>query len=307
MNRHKALFFASIAAVLLILPACEQAGPRQPEDPVSKTNDTRKSDHGGNEDVKIETVPVAGNIYMLIGRGGNIGVSVGDDGILIIDDQFAPLADKIRAAVGELSKGKLEYVLNTHYHGDHTGGNPVFGKDATIIAHDNVRNSLITNGMEAQGLPVITFDKTLTVHFNGETIRAVHFARGHTSGDSIIFFEKSNVIHMGDHFFKDRFPFVDVKGGGNALGYEENVREVLGMIKPDTKIIPGHGSLATREELARFHGMLTETIGIVRDHKSQGKTVAQIQKAGLPAKWKTWGEGFINTDKWISTIYESLP
>ncbi|MEM9491778.1 MAG: MBL fold metallo-hydrolase, partial [Myxococcota bacterium] len=190
-----------VPAVLLLMPACERNNSPEPSEPTPTTEESRNSDHGAGEDVKITTVPVSGNIYMLIGRGGNIGVSVGDDGILIVDDQFAPLADKIRAALAELDKGDLQYVLNTHHHGDHTGGNPVFGKEATIIAHDNVRKRLIADNKPAEGWPVITFDTTLTVHFNGEEIRAVHFAKGHTDGDSVIFFEKSNVVHMGDHFF----------------------------------------------------------------------------------------------------------
>ena len=308
MRRHIFSLFILIALAAFALPACESGSNREPADP-SKSSDKdppKKSDHGADADVTIETVPVSGNIYMLIGRGGNIGVSVGEDGILIIDDQFANIADKIRAALSELSKGKLEFILNTHHHGDHTGSNEVFAEEATIIAHDNVRANLVSQNKSPATLPIVTFDKTLTVHFNGETIRATHFPRGHTSGDSIIFFEESNVIHMGDHFFNGRFPFIDLDSGGDVLSYAENVKSVLDSIKPDTKIIPGHGALATRGDLEKFHGMMVETVGIVRGQMEKGKSVDAIKKQGLPAKWNDWGTGFIKTDKWIETIYKSL-
>ncbi len=169
--------------------------------------------------VEIKATKVADNVYMLEEAGGNIGVSVGGDGLLIVDDQFAPLAERIKAALQQLGMGKLKYVLNTHWHGDHAGGNVKFGTEATIIAHDNVRKRL-ANDQQVMGekvtvapkdaLPVITFDQTLTVHFNGEEIRAMHLPHGHTDGDSVIYFTKSNVVHMGDDFFVGRFPFVDL-------------------------------------------------------------------------------------------------
>src|ERR1041385_3381718 len=179
--------------------------------------------------VEIKSTQVSGNVYMLEGSGGNIGVSVGADGILIVDDQFAPLADKIRAALKKLGEGKLKYILNTHWHGDHTGGNKEFGPEAPIIAHDNVRKRLSTEqhsdffkettpASPKEALPVITFDQALSVHFNGEEIRAIHFPHGHTDGDSVIFFSASNVVHLGDDFFAGRFPFVDLESGGSVEG-----------------------------------------------------------------------------------------
>ena len=166
--------------------------------------------------VEIKATKVAGNVYVLEGAGGNIGVSVGPDGILIVDDQFAPLADKIRASLKTLDQGKLKFILNTHWHGDHTGGNAAFGPEAPIIAHDNVRKRLSTEqrielfkqtvpASPKQALPVITFDQSLTVHFNGEEIKAIHFPHGHTDGDSVIFFSASNVVHLGDDFFRVGF------------------------------------------------------------------------------------------------------
>ena len=265
--------------------------------------------------VQIKATKVAGNVYMLEGAGGNIGASVGPDGILIVDDQFAPLADKIRAALRQLSPGNLEFVLNTHWHGDHTGSNPAFGKEATIIAHDNVRQRLSkeqtimgeTNPpMVKEGLPVITFGESLSIHFNGEEIKAIHFPHGHTDGDSVIFFTGANVVHMGDDFFTGRFPFVDLASGGSVQGLIANIEKVLGQISADTKIIPGHGPLSTPADLKTYHDVMVETVGIVRQKVEAGKDLATIQKEGLPEKYKEWGSGFINTETWIQIVHESL-
>src|SRR3954465_3712737 len=221
--------------------------------------------------VEIKVVPAAGNIYMLQGAGGNIGVSAGSDGILIVDDQFAPLAEKIRAALKGINQGKLRFVLNTHFHGDPTGGNPDFGTEATVGDQDNGRKRLgagsvvhgnKTEPMVGPGLPVITFQESVSVHFNGEELRAIHYPHGHTAGDSLIFFTKSNVVHMGDDFFAGRFPFVDLESGGSVQGMAENVAKVLGEIPDDAKIIPGHGPLSTKADLKAFHRMLTETTDI---------------------------------------------
>ena len=265
--------------------------------------------------VEIKVVPVSGNIYMLQGAGGNIGVSAGSDGILIVDDQYAPLAEKIRAALKGINPGKLKFVLNTHWHGDHTGGNATFGPEAPIIAHENVRKRLATdqtvrgNTVKAsppEALPVITFADYVSVHFNGEEIKAVHLPHGHTDGDSVIFFTKSNVVHMGDDFFAGRFPFVDLGSGGSVQGLIANVAKVLGEIPADAKVIPGHGNLSTVNDLKAFHHMLVTTAGIVQKGIAAHKTLEQLQAAGLPDEWKEWGSGFIDTKFWIETLYSSL-
>src|SRR6266498_1926682 len=265
--------------------------------------------------VEIKSTQVAGNIYMLEGAGGNIGVSVGADGILIVDDEFAPLADKIRAALKTLGEGKLKFIFNTHWHGDHTGSNAVFGPEAPIIAQTNVRKRLAegatVRGQEVkpapkEALPVITFDQSLSVHFNGEEIRVIHFPHGHTDGDSVIFFTNSNVIHMGDHFFAGRFPFVDLEGGGSVEGYAKNVGDVIAKLPEGAKIIPGHGPLSGADDLKLFHRMLLETTDIVRKKMAAGKKLEQIKSEGLPEEWKSWGAGFIKTDLWIETIHRSL-
>jgi glyoxylase-like metal-dependent hydrolase (beta-lactamase superfamily II) len=267
--------------------------------------------------VEVKATKVAGNVHMLRGSGGNIGVSVGSDGILIVDDQFAPLADKIKAALKTLGEGKLKFVLNTHWHGDHTGGNAVFGPEAPIIAHDNVRKRLATEqkseffkrttpASPKEALPVITFGQSLSVHFNGEEIRVIHFPQGHTDGDSVIFFTNSNVVHMGDDFFAGTFPFVDLESGGSVEGLAKNVGEIIGKLPADVKIIPGHGPISSLDDLKLYHRMLAETTGVVRKKMAAGKTLAEIKSEGLPDEWKAWGTGFIKTDVWLETIHRSL-
>ena len=267
--------------------------------------------------VTIKATKVSGNVHVLEGSGGNIGVSVGPDGILIVDDQFAPLAEKIKAALKTLGEGKLKFVLNTHWHPDHTGGNQVFGPEAPIIAHDNVRKRLATEqkseffrhttpAAPKEALPVITFGHSVTVHFNGEEIRAIHFPNGHTDGDSVIFFTGSNVVHMGDDFFAGRFPFVDLESGGSVEGLAKNIADVITKLPADVKIIPGHGPLSTLDDLRRFHQMLVTTTEIVRQKMAAGKTVEQIKSESLPAEWTSWGTGFIKTEVWLQTIQTSL-
>jgi cyclase len=267
--------------------------------------------------VEIKATKVAGNVYMLEGSGGNIGVSVGPDGILIVDDQYAPLADKIKAALKTLGEGKLKFILNTHYHGDHTGGNITFGPEAPIIAQTNVRKRLseeqkskifnrTTPASPKEALPVITFDNAVSVFFNGEEIKVVHFPHGHTDGDSVIFFTGANVVHMGDDFFNGRFPFVDLDAGGDVEGMTRNIGDIISKLPAGVKIIPGHGPLSDTDGLKAFHSMLVQTTDIVRKRMAAGKTLDQIKAEGLPEEWKTWGSGFIKTDVWLTLVYTSL-
>jgi len=267
--------------------------------------------------VEIKATKVAGNVYMLQGSGGNIGVSVGSDGILIVDDQFAPLADKIRASLKTLGEGKLKFILNTHWHGDHTGGNIAFGPEAPIIAHDNVRKRLSTEqrsevfkmttpASPKEALPVITFDQSLSVYFNGEEIRAIHFPHGHTDGDSVIFFTSSNVVHLGDDFFAGSFPFVDLESGGSVEGLIKNIGELITKIPAGAKLIPGHGPISNVDDLKNYHHMLVETTSIVQKKIAAKKTLDQIKKEGLPAEWAPWAAGFVKTDMWLELVYKSL-
>ena len=219
------------------------------------------------------------------------------------------------AALKGLGDGKLKFVLNTHWHGDHTGGNAEFGREAPIVAHTNVRKRLAA-GQSVLGrkvdpapkaaLPVITFDDHLSVHFNGEEIRVLHPAPAHTDGDSVIFFTGSNVVHLGDLFFAGRFPFVDLDSGGDVEGLIADIRELLPKLPAGAKLIPGHGPLSTAADLQTYLGMLETTIGIVRSRIAADKNLEQIQAEGLPDEWKSWGSGFINTAKWLEIVHRSL-
>ncbi|HEV2860006.1 MAG TPA: MBL fold metallo-hydrolase [Pyrinomonadaceae bacterium] len=297
-------FFALVAAASL----CAAQAAAHGHGHVSWQNDFSK--------VEIKTTKAAGNVYMLEGAGGNIGVIAGPDGLLIVDDQFAPLAEKIRAALKAINPGPLKFVLNTHWHFDHTGGNAAFGREGTLVAHANVRRRLAVGAKSVAGqavppapkeaLPVITYSEAVQLHFNGEEVRVVHFPAGHTDGDSVIFFTGSNVIHMGDDFFAGRFPFVDIDSGGSVEGLIRNVGQVIAQAPAGVKIIPGHGPLSSIEDLRTYHGMLQETTSLIRERMRQGKTLEQIKAEGLPEKWRTWGTGFINTDRWIETVHRSL-
>jgi cyclase len=265
--------------------------------------------------VEIKVTKVAGSVYMLEGAGGNIGVCAGEDGIAIVDDQFAPLANKIKAALKGIADKPVKFVLNTHFHGDHSGGNAEFGADGTIIAHENVRKRLKEGGKVAgnevkpadkTALPVITFEQGATVHFNGEDIRAIHFPHGHTDGDSVIIFKEANVIHMGDDFVTYGFPFVDVASGGSVSGMISACEKVLEMAGPTVKIIPGHGPLSTPVDLRKFLEMLKSTRGLVAEGLKAGKSPAQMKADHLLAKYEDLGKGFIKTDAWIDVLCQDI-
>jgi glyoxylase-like metal-dependent hydrolase (beta-lactamase superfamily II) len=265
--------------------------------------------------IEIKATKVAGNVYMLQGAGGNIGVCAGDDGIVIVDDQFAPLASKIKAALQGITDKPLKFVINTHFHGDHTGGNAEFGREAIILAHDNVRKRLLEGGTVAgrdvkpepkEGLPIVTFNDRTTVHINDEEIRAIHFPHGHTDGDSVIFFVHANVVHMGDDFVTYGFPFIDTKNGGSVSGLIAGVEKVLGMIPPDAKIIPGHGDLSTPDDMRNFVQMLKDTRALIADAVKAGKTIQQIKEDHLLAKYADKGKGFIKQDAWIDVLYADV-
>lgn len=260
--------------------------------------------------VEVKSTHVAGNVYMLQGEGGNIGVSAGPDGLLIVDDEFAPLAEKIEAALKQINPGTLKFVLNTHFHGDHTGANAHFGRTAPIIAHANARKRLVGGGgarpAPKEGLPVVTFDDSLSLHFNGEEIRVLHVPAGHTDGDSLIFFTRSNVVHMGDQFFSGRFPNIDLGGGGDVRGYIRNVEQAIEKIPPDAKIIPGHGPLSTVKELREFHQMLLGTAAFVEKQIAAGKSLADVKAAGLPEEWQSWDKPPMRADRWLDILYRGL-
>ncbi len=273
--------------------------------------------------VQIKVTTVSGNIYMLEGQGGNIAASVGEDGIVIVDDQFAPLADKIQAALKDLkiTDKPVRFVINTHYHGDHTGGNELFANSgSTVIAQDNVRKRLVSGGAAGNGgsvklevkpapkgqLPIITFEHDVTVHLNGEDIRALHFPSGHTDGDSIIFFPKNNVVHMGDDFVRYGFPFIDVTSGGSVQGMIDAMEKATAQLPADVKVIPGHGALSNLDDVRAFTKMLKETSAAVQKALDAKKTLEQMKTEKILAPWEKFSGGFINSDAFIETLYNSL-
>jgi cyclase len=273
------------------------------------------SHFANRQDVTVKTTKVSGNVYMLQGRGGNIGAINGPDGVLIIDDDYKAVSEKLRDALKELGSPTPRYILNTHWHGDHTEGNDFFGKSGTvIIAQDNVRKRLLdppvlfgqrTPPYASYALPLVTYSQSLSLHLNGEEIRMVHYPNGHTDGDSVIFFTKANVVHLGDDFFVGRFPFVDLDSGGSVQGVINNVASLISTIPADAKLIPGHGPLATMDDLKAFHKLLVETTTIIQNAMKAGKSLDEIKKAGLPEKYKEAGSGFIKTDQWIEIVYRS--
>lgn len=268
------------------------------------------------QDVTVKTSKVNGNVYMLQGRGGNVGALVGMEGILIVDDDYKQVSEKLSEALKALGSASPKYVLNTHWHADHSEGNEVFGKTSIIVAHANVRKrmsvpqtSTVFNrtipASPAVALPVITYTETLSLHMNGEEVKAVHYPNGHTDGDTVVFFTKANVVHLGDDFFVGRFPFVDLESGGSVQGLINNINSLIGQIPADARLIPGHGPISTHDDLKAYHQMLVESSQIVQDAMKAGKPLDEIKKAGLPEKFKTAGSGFIKADQWIDTVYRS--
>jgi len=255
--------------------------------------------------VTIETVPVQGGIAMLVGSGGNIGVSAGEDGILIIDDQYGPLAGRIRNALAALGTDTPRFILNTHFHGDHTGSNADFGATGVIVAHENVRSRLQAMNSATVALPVVTYDDDVTLHFNGEDITLIHMPAGHTDTDSVVLFTESNVIHMGDHFFNGAFPFIDLANGGTVQGYLFNLEKALSWIEEDTRVIPGHGPLGSKADLLAFYNVIKDTSTHIRVRKSLGLAKEEIVAEGLDPSLASWGAGFISEQRWIETVFDS--
>ena len=270
--------------------------------------------------VEIKVSKVAGNVYMLKGAGGNIGFSIGNDGIVLVDDQFAPLADRIKSVLKELTDKPVRFVINTHYHFDHIDGNASFQKDAPVVAHHNVRKRLQTGGtpgnfasvkqtmkpVVSEALPILTFSQDVTIHLNGEDIRVLHCPSGHTDGDSVIFFPQSNVVHMGDDFVTYGFPFIDLAGGGSVQGMIAATKNVIANLPPDVKVIPGHGAVSTLRDVERFTTMLTETRSVVEQAIKAGKALDQMKAERILEAWRQWSGDFISSDAFIETLYNDL-
>lgn len=271
------------------------------------------------DEVKIETVKLNDTLYMLTGRGGNIGVSAGDDGVFLIDDQFAPLTDKIKAAINEISDSPIRYVVNTHWHGDHTGGNENLGNSGvTIVAHDNVRARMATKQvMKAFGrevpaspeaaLPTITYHSRMTFYINGEEVRVLHQPRAHTDGDSMLHFVKSNVVHGGDLVFNGAYPFIDTSSGGSLDGLIMAIEKLLAVADEETKIIPGHGPLASRDDIVVYHAMLTDVRSRLQALLDEGLPLAAAEmRDPLKDYNEKWGQGFMKPDTFLRIVYTSM-
>jgi glyoxylase-like metal-dependent hydrolase (beta-lactamase superfamily II) len=269
-----------------------------------------------NVQIKIERV--APGVAVLFGAGGNIGLSYGEDGNIIVDDQFAPLTDKIVAAVASVDPDPVRFVINTHWHFDHTGGNENFGKrGAVILAHDNVRARMSTEQFLAalnqkvppspkDALPVVTFAEGVTLHLNSDTLHVRHVSNAHTDGDSLVHWQKANVLHMGDTFFhRGSFPFIDLSSGGSIDGLIAAIDHGLQMSNPTTRIIPGHGPVATRADLVGYRAMLADIRGKVAAGIKSRRTLAQI-KASAPATRYGMPDGFIKPDQFVEAVYNSL-
>ena len=269
--------------------------------------------------VEVRAQKLNETTYMLVGSGGNIGLSVGEDAVFVIDDQYAPLTPKITAAIAEITPKPVRFVLNTHWHFDHTGGNENFGKaGALIVAHDNVRKRMSTEQFiefinhrtkpePKAALPVITFSGTNSFHINGEEIRAIHMPNAHTDGDAIVHFTKSDVVHMGDIYFNGMFPFIDYDSGGSVEGVIAACDAVLKLAGPDTKVIPGHGPLSNPAELKAYRDMLATVSARVRTLVGQGKKLEEIVAAKPSAEWdEKLGNGFIKTPKFAEMLARPL-
>ncbi len=271
------------------------------------------------DQVQLRTEALAGSVHAIFGRGGNIGVSAGEDGVFLIDDQFAPLSDKIKAEVAALGAGEVRFIVNTHWHFDHTGGNEVFGGDgALIVAHHNVRERMsVDQFIEAFdrevpaspkiALPVVTFDDGVTFHLNGDDIRVVHVPHAHTDGDAIVYFSAANVIHAGDTVWTSGYPFIDVGSGGSVDGVIAAADLLLELSDGDTQIIPGHGGLTDRAGLTEYRDMLATVAAAVRRLIDEGKSLEEIQAAKPTAPFdEKWGNGSFTPERWVALIYQDL-
>ncbi|WP_017222279.1 MBL fold metallo-hydrolase [Moritella dasanensis] len=278
--------------------------------------DDHETDNHHPDKKSFKVTELKPGFQFLQGKGGNILLSTGKDGLLIVDSDYSEMTPALQATLTGY-KSELKYVLNTHWHGDHTQGNKALGKNADIIAHDNVYQRLnshqevklfnmVSKPYPADALPDITFDHSLTLRFNDETIKALHLPNGHTDGDSVIFFEKANIVHMGDHYFSGMFPFVDVGTNGSVSGVVKNIHDILDQIADDTIVVPGHGAISNKEELIAFRDMLVGTSNEVEMMMKQDMSLEAMQEKGLNEQWKVWGKGFLNEKVWISIVHSSL-
>ena len=270
--------------------------------------------------VEIKTHKLSDTLYMLAGAGGNLGVSIGDDAVFVIDDQYAPLVPKIQAAIAALSPKPVRFVLNTHFHGDHTGGNEALGQaGALIVAHDNVRRRMNSEQFISfvsarvppspkAALPVVTVPGEIRFHLNGDEIHAFHVPHAHTDGDLIVHFSKGDVVHMGDVYFRGMYPFIDTSSGGGADGVIAAVDRVLALSTDKTRIIPGHGPLASKADLQAYRDMLATVTQRIKTLRRDGKSDEQIRAAAPSADFDAaWGGGFIKPERFVQMMLDAVP
>ncbi|OZB41633.1 MAG: Zn-dependent hydrolase [Alishewanella sp. 34-51-39] len=258
-------------------------------------------------DVQVNTTPLKDSVYMLTGAGGNMAAVATSDGVLLIDSQYAELADKIRATLKTLSPAELTTLINTHMHGDHVGGNAALAANANIIAHANVKTRLSAdNNFDRAGLPKTVISEKTTINHHGVEMVLEPMPASHTDGDLLIWFPKQNIVHMGDLMFQGRFPFVDTNNGGNVQQYIENTRYVISKIDDQTQVIPGHGELTNKAGLEKELAMLEQTLAMVAAAKQQGMTEAELIAKGLGDEFKAWHWNFITEERWIKTLYQAV-
>jgi len=274
---------------------------------------------GEFDDVVIETTRINDSIAMLEGRGGNLGVCWGEDGVFLIDDQYAPLTPKILAAIAELSDQPVRFVLNTHWHGDHTGGNEnMDGEGALLVSHANVRRRLAVDQFSAffdrttpalpdDALPVVTFTDSLTFHLNGQRLEVFHVPAAHTDGDGVVHFAGANVIHAGDIVFYGLYPYIDVSAGGGIDGVIAAVKTIINLCDDETTVIPGHGPVVGRTELQTYLAMLEGVREAVAAAMVGGTSLEDVQAAGPAAPWDAeWGQAWLTSDQFVELVYTSL-
>jgi len=262
--------------------------------------------------VNIEVTPAAGEVFMLQGAGGNIAVLATDNGLLLVDDQFAPLATKIEQAMKKLSNGPIKYIVNTHFHSDHTGGNHYFSHQAPIFAHQNVRTRLNNKREENNdtgnndALPVVTYQQGINIHLADENIQLQHYANAHTDGDTVVYFKHANVVHTGDLFFEVGFPYIDVKNGGSVKGYLAAVNAIIASLPENAVIIPGHGKMTNKARYSEFSAMIDYSINHVSNLLAQGKSEQQILAIGIGEDYQQWSWQFISEERWLKTLIVDL-
>ena len=263
----------------------------------------------------IKVTQLTPSLSMLEGAGGNITASIGADGVLLVDCDFAGMSDKLVTKLKELKGGNPRFIINTHFHYDHSGGNQVFGQTATIISATQVRNRLMNEqilwkkthpAFPSSAQPKLTFDDSIMLHVNSEEIKAVHFSNGHTDGDTVVFFQKGSVASLGDLYFAGMYPIFHPEHQGDLDSYLHNLELILKTLPDDSKVVPGHGPLSNKQELDLYREMIVSSISIVRHGIKKHMTLEQIQKRGLPKKWEMFSHGYRTTNQWIQSIYQSI-